>query len=107
MSEAILLSDIQEYKLVRGVNSGEIVNSLLDRGLITIVGRSDSLGRPLLYGTTTDFLRIFGLNALEELPKMKELEELRLIQTQSIAAELGSAMIDDQIVITDEDVLYI
>ena len=80
-----------DIESIRGVNSGDIVNSLLDRELITMLGRSESLGRPLLYGTTSEFLRVFGLNALEDLPKMKEIEELIELQPQSMAAELSAA----------------
>jgi segregation and condensation protein B len=86
-----------DIESIRGVNSGDIVNSLLDRELITMLGRSESLGRPLLYGTSSEFLRVFGLNALEDLPKMKEIEELIEFQPQSMAAELSAAalFIDD------------
>ena len=79
------------------MNSGEIMNSLLDRGLVTIVGRAETPGRPLLYGTTAEFLRIFGLAALDELPRMKEIDELIALQPQNLAAELGSAVIEDEI----------
>lgn len=85
-----------DIEAIRGVNSGEIMNSLLDRGLVTIVGRAETPGRPLLYGTTAEFLRIFGLAALDELPRMKEIDELIALQPQNLAAELGSAVIDDQ-----------
>lgn len=86
-----------DIESIRGVNSGEIMNSLLDRGLVTIVGRAETPGRPLLYGTTAEFLRIFGLAALDELPRMKEIDELIALQPQNLAAELGSAVIDDDI----------
>jgi segregation and condensation protein B len=65
-----------EIEQIRGVNSNEIVNSLIDKNLIRIVGRSDSLGKPLLYATTNEFLRTFGLNSLKDLPKLKEIEEI-------------------------------
>jgi segregation and condensation protein B len=86
-----------DIEAIRGVNSGEIMNSLLDRGLVTIIGRAETAGRPLLYGTTAEFLRIFGLAALDELPRMKEIDELIALQPQNLAAELGSAVIDDEI----------
>jgi segregation and condensation protein B len=86
-----------DIESIRGVNSGEIMNSLLDRGLVTIVGRAETPGRPLLYGTTAEFLRIFGLAALDELPKMKEIDELIALQPQNLAAELSSAVIEDEI----------
>jgi segregation and condensation protein B len=65
-----------EIEQIRGVNSNEIVNSLIEKNLINIAGRSDGLGKPLLYATTVDFLITFGLNSLSELPKLKELDEL-------------------------------
>jgi len=93
-----------DIESIRGVNSGEIMNSLLDRGLVTIVGRAETPGRPLLYGTTAEFLRIFGLAALDELPKMKEIDELIALQPQNLAAELGSAVIEDELpVLTEQE----
>ncbi len=65
-----------EVESIRGVNSNEIVNALLDRNLIKVAGRSEALGKPLIYATTDDFLKLFGLNTLEDLPKLKELEEI-------------------------------
>ncbi|MEJ2195084.1 MAG: SMC-Scp complex subunit ScpB [Ignavibacteriaceae bacterium] len=65
-----------EIETIRGVNSDHIVNSLLEKNLISIKGRGDSIGRPLLYGTTNDFLKYFGLNDLSDLPKPRELEEI-------------------------------
>jgi segregation and condensation protein B len=85
-----------DIEAIRGVNSGEIMNSLLDRGLVTIIGRAETAGRPLLYGTTAEFLRLFGLAALEDLPRMKEIEELIALQPQNLAAELGSAVIEEE-----------
>ncbi len=58
---------------VRGVNSDGVLASLLERKLAAIVGRSQKVGRPLLYGTTNRFLEYFGLNTLDELPKLDEL----------------------------------
>ncbi len=65
-----------EIEFVRGVNVDYIVNSLLERDLITIQGRADSPGRPILYGTTKTFLKVLGLNSLEDLPKLKEINEI-------------------------------
>lgn len=53
---------------IRGVDSNYSVNSLIDKELICAVGRLDAPGRPMLYGTTEKFLRVFGLNSLKELP---------------------------------------
>ena len=65
-----------EIEFVRGVNVDYIVNSLLERDLITIKGRADGPGRPILYGTTASFLKVLGLNALEDLPKLKEINDI-------------------------------
>ena len=61
---------------IRGVNSDYILSTLLEKNLITIKGRAESVGRPLLYGTTDEFLKYFGLNDLSDLPKPRELEEI-------------------------------
>jgi len=65
-----------EIEFVRGVNVDYIVNSLLERDLISIKGRADGPGRPILYGTTINFLRVLGLNALTDLPKLREINEI-------------------------------
>jgi segregation and condensation protein B len=56
--------------MVRGVNSDGVIKSLLSKGLLQEVGRSDGPGRPILYGTTPAFLQHFGLNSLSELPSL-------------------------------------
>ena len=58
-----------EIEAIRGVQSGEVLRQLIERDLVRIVGRSDELGRPFLYGTTKQFLRVFGLRHLDELPR--------------------------------------
>lgn len=65
-----------EVDFVRGVDSGYAVNKLLEKGMIDVTGRSESLGRPLLYGTTQFFLEQFGLTSLEDLPDLREIEEI-------------------------------
>lgn len=65
-----------EIEMIRGVNSNETVNSLLEKNLIKISGRKSVLGRPLEYSTTDDFLKLFGLNSLDELPEISEFEEI-------------------------------
>lgn len=55
---------------IRGVSVDGVMSRLLERGLIEEVGRSDAVGRPILYGTTQDFLRCFGISSLEDLPKI-------------------------------------
>ena len=62
-----------EVEVIRGVACGEVLKGLMDRRLIKIVGRAEEVGRPMLYGTTKDFLRIFGLANLQDLPEVQGL----------------------------------
>lgn len=62
---------------VRGVDCGGVLRSLLDRKLIRIVGRKDEPGRPMLYGTTPEFLELFSLPDLRSLPTLRDLESMR------------------------------
>ena len=64
--QPILRADIES---IRGVQCGEILRQLMERDLVRIVGRSEDLGRPFLYGTTRQFLQVFGLRHLDELPR--------------------------------------
>lgn len=68
--QPITRGDIEE---VRGVSAGSILKSLLERGLVDVIGKADALGRPLLYGTTPTFLEHFALRHLGELPRADEL----------------------------------
>lgn len=65
-----------EVDHVRGVGSDYAVRSLLEKDFVTVVGRSETVGRPLLYGTTERFLDQFGLGTLDELPRPREIDEL-------------------------------
>jgi len=65
-----------EIEMIRGVNSDYIMNTLLEKSLISINGRAETVGRPLLYGTTDEFLKYFGLNRLTDLPKPREIDEI-------------------------------
>lgn len=65
-----------EIEAIRGVNSDGVVKTLLDRRLIKILGRKEVPGRPLMYGTTKEFLQYFGLKDLSELPTLKEFQEV-------------------------------
>lgn len=62
-----------EIEEIRGVSVGSVLKSLHERGLVDIVGRGEGLGRPLLYGTTSQFLEQFALRHLDELPRADEL----------------------------------
>lgn len=65
-----------ELESIRGVNSDYILNTLLEKNLIAIKGRAETIGRPLLYSTTEEFLKYFALNKLSDLPKPREIEEI-------------------------------
>lgn len=65
-----------EIEAIRGVNCDGVIRTLLERKLITIGGRAQGPGRPLLYKTTPEFLQYFGINDISELPRPKEIEEL-------------------------------
>lgn len=65
-----------EIDQIRGVNSNEVVNSLVEKNLVAPVAQKETIGRPWMYGTTTEFLKAFGLNSLEDLPKLRELDEV-------------------------------
>ncbi len=65
-----------EIEAIRGVASDGALKTLLEKRLVTIVGRSDKAGHPLLYGSTSAFLQYFGLNKLSDLPKIEEFEAM-------------------------------
>ena len=69
---------------VRGVDSSYAMNSLIDKGLIEACGRLDAPGRPMIYETTEKFLRVFGINSLEDLPKTESLDELAKNEAEGI-----------------------
>ncbi len=78
-----------DVEAIRGVQSGEVLRQLIERDLVRIVGRSEELGRPFLYGTTKHFLQVFGLRHLDELPRAEVLRthqpptSPQLVQTAS------------------------
>ena len=79
---------VPEINEIRGVDSGGVIATLLDRKLITTAGRKQVIGRPILYKTTKEFLMRFGLKDVNELPSMEEFEKL---VAESFQGELISA----------------
>jgi len=71
--QPIVRSDIEK---IRGVDCTPTIKTLLERGLTKILGHQASVGQPALYGTTEEFLKLFGLNSLSELPTLRDLQEL-------------------------------
>ena len=84
---------------VRGVDSGGVLHTLLERKLITILGREEGVGHPLIYGTTLDFLSYFGLKDLKDLPRIEELEAL----LQSKEREKAVAFSSEEVVENNSD----
>ena len=64
-----------EVERIRGVNVDGVLKTLLDKNLIKVRGRKDAPGRPIAYGTTDEFLKLFGLKGLEQLPKLRDFSE--------------------------------
>jgi segregation and condensation protein B len=71
--QPIMRADIEG---IRGVQCGETLRLLMEKGLVRIAGRDDSLGRPVLYGTTKKFLQVFGLRSLKDLPRAEEFRNI-------------------------------
>jgi segregation and condensation protein B len=69
--QPIMRADVEG---IRGAHCGELLRQLMEKGLVRIAGRHDSLGRPVLYGTTRKFLQVFGLRTLKDLPQVEELQ---------------------------------
>jgi segregation and condensation protein B len=65
-----------EIEAIRGVDSSGVINVLMERRVIEIKGRKEVIGKPFLYGTTAEFLEVFGLRTLNDLPTLKELDEI-------------------------------
>ncbi len=83
-----------EVDKIRGVDSGHIVRALMDKRLVRVVGRSDELGRPVLYGTTPEFLEVFNLPDLSALPPEHELDEMSRVSTVGKIADIKTLVHD-------------
>ncbi len=81
-----------EIDSIRGIKSERVIDGLIDKGLIEVSGRSEGVGRPLIYVTTREFLKKFGFASLKDLPEVPEYEELRRQPEEE--AGYGQMMID-------------
>ena len=90
-----------EIDQIRGVDSGYIIRQLGEKALIEVNGRADSPGKPLLYRTTRHFLKHFGINSVNELPKPREIEE---ILKDDDMAEHRQLLMEKQLMMDMEDV---
>jgi segregation and condensation protein B len=84
-----------EIEAIRGVNIGGIVRNLMERRLVKIVGKKDVPGKPMLYGTSSDFLQYFGLKDLSSLPTLKEFQELDAGEDAMIEEGTSTTAADD------------
>src|SRR3989338_170589 len=86
-----------EIEAIRGVNVDGVLHTLEERGLIRTRGRKDAIGRPILYGTTNEFLQYFGLKSIEELPTLKEFKEadLDFVKNEEKRHEIGETAKED------------
>ncbi len=85
---------------IRGVNSSGAISTLSERNLITVVGRSQSIGNPLLYGTTREFLNHLGLKGLGQLPDLPDLESMidDRDELKKFASQVGRDVSDEEII---------
>ena len=84
-----------EIEELRGVDSAGVLRSLLERRFIRVVGRKEEVGRPLLYATSREFLELFGLKDLGDLPPLSELEEkIKTVETPAPALDVSDLMRD-------------
>jgi len=90
-----------EIDAIRGVNSGGVMQTLMELKMVRIVGRSEGVGKPMLFGTTRDFLLHFGLKSLVDLPKAKELDDL--LASGEDKAELRRHLADLEVQVETND----
>ena len=81
-----------DIEAIRGVACGEVLRSLMLKGLVKITGRAEVIGRPMQYGTTSRFLEVFGLNSLKDLPSIEELKRPEAMRPPDPDWEKGSLM---------------
>lgn len=109
--QPIVRSEIEE---IRGVDSGQVLKTLLERDLVKIIGKRDDVGSPLIYGTTEKFMSVFNLNSLEDLPSLRDVQELERptgtmadaaqSQIPTIAEEFPLPQIDETAIAARESV---
>jgi len=83
-----------EVEALRGVDSGGVLRMLCERRLCSVLGRKDEPGRPLIYGTTEEFMTLFGLRDLSDLPTLRDLRELKRDDPRHLHYELDSEGVD-------------
>ena len=81
-----------EVEEVRGVNSDSVIRTLMEKNLIRVLGRKQAPGKPMLYGTTTEFLMHFGLRDLSELPSVEEIESMLGTPKEEMRSEIREVL---------------
>ncbi len=84
-----------EIDEIRGVDCGPVLRTLLDRALIRVLGKREEVGRPMLYGTTPEFLKTFSLRDLTELPTLREFHELGADDRAKVDAQAAETLAGD------------
>lgn len=92
----------QRVEEIRGVDSGGVMKTLLDKQILRVVGRSDEPGKPLIYGTSRRFLEIFGLSSLRDLPNLQDFHALQTSQDRQIRDDQ-----DQEIAVSDPNEIRI
>jgi segregation and condensation protein B len=92
-----------EVDEIRGVDCGPVLHTLLDRGLIRVIGKKEEVGRPMLYGTTPEFLKTFSLKDLADLPTLREFHELGAEDRARVDATVAEGAGATVVSLTDGD----
>ncbi|MGH7780303.1 MAG: SMC-Scp complex subunit ScpB [Candidatus Binataceae bacterium] len=93
-----------EIEQLRGVDTGGVLETLLERRIIKIAGRKEGPGRPMMYATTPEFLEVFGLKDLESLPDLKEFQEIERAVEQTTTGPIESVETHPEDALPAEDV---
>ncbi|HWG37732.1 MAG TPA: SMC-Scp complex subunit ScpB [Terriglobales bacterium] len=83
---------LPEIREIRGVDAAGVINTLLEKKLVTTAGRKEALGKPILYRTTKEFLVQFGLSSVRDLPTLKEFEEMAQAGLEGLEAAPAAAV---------------
>ncbi len=98
--QPIVRSEIEE---IRGVDSGQVLKTLLERDLVKIIGKRDDVGSPLIYGTTEKFMSVFNLASLEDLPSLRDVQELERPTGTATEAPAQAAILAEEFPIPQVD----
>lgn len=92
-----------EIDSIRGIKSERVIDGLIDKGLVEVKGRSEGVGRPLIYATTKEFLTKFGFASLKDLPEVPEYEEMRREREEEGYGQLAIDFDDEEGAVADDE----